>query len=167
MQPVVGLLNVGSEDLKGNDAVREAAARTQCLNNLKQWGLAMHAHHDALKHLPPGAVNSPRHTWVVHLWPYIEQQPLAALYGNINTQQFYTPNATIYQTTNGACAVEVALYYCPSDRGPAYWKGDGYYRARSNYAVCYGPNTVPWTPLASARIIQVKPHQSATQPPWM
>ncbi|HET6575914.1 MAG TPA: DUF1559 domain-containing protein [Fimbriiglobus sp.] len=65
--------------------VREAAARAQCQNNLKQMALALHNYHDTHQTFPfgkgpsyPGAVVYAR--WSVHsqLLPYIEQAPLFA-----------------------------------------------------------------------------------------
>src|SRR2546421_480569 len=54
--------------------VREAAARTQCLNNLKQIGLAVHGYHDAYKLIPylrgPGNnVDDDSYTWAVLILP--------------------------------------------------------------------------------------------------
>ncbi len=65
-------------------SAREAARRTQCLNHLKQWGTAMHLFHDTKKRLPIGSRAPhpqlrrliPRQTWVMHLWPYIEEMAL-------------------------------------------------------------------------------------------
>jgi type II secretory pathway pseudopilin PulG len=58
--------------------VREAAARSQCGNNLKQLSLAMHNYHDSNGVLPwgrsKGAIDSP--SWAVLILPYIEQQNL-------------------------------------------------------------------------------------------
>src|SRR5262249_39733073 len=73
--------------------VRQASARTQCSNNMKQWGLAMHAFHDTFKKLPFGSQAIPRQTWVMYLWPYIEQTGLAAK--NDLKQHFYLPPGTI------------------------------------------------------------------------
>jgi type II secretory pathway pseudopilin PulG len=52
--------------------VREAAARMQSANNLKQIALAMHNYHDALGHLPSG-VDAKNFSAHMHLLPYIEQ----------------------------------------------------------------------------------------------
>jgi hypothetical protein len=74
-------------------AAREAARRTQCSNNLKQIGLAMHNYHDTFDSFPPGNVYLPwmdRHLieagttkfscgmwgWALFLLPYAEQQAL-------------------------------------------------------------------------------------------
>src|SRR5205814_4504067 len=58
--------------------VRQAAARIQCANNLKQIGLALHAYHDTYKHEPssvrPSGVNTVRQSWITQLLPFFEQQ---------------------------------------------------------------------------------------------
>src|SRR5881296_1917376 len=70
--------------------VREAAARTQCANNLKQIGIAIHSYHDVTKGLPPAWDYEPPkppvrptavvHAWSVYILPYLEQAPLYAGY---------------------------------------------------------------------------------------
>jgi prepilin-type N-terminal cleavage/methylation domain-containing protein/prepilin-type processing-associated H-X9-DG protein len=131
--------------------VREAAARIKCQNNLKQWALAVHTYNDAYGVLPLGHTGSPRHTWVPHLWPFIEQGDTANLYGNVLTQQFYLPNATVYNTMNGACGVQVKQYYCPSDFGSNLDDpSQTYDRCRGNYVVNWGPNAVDAAPILFA-----------------
>ena len=54
--------------------VREAAARTQCANNLKQLGLACHSYHDQMKQLPYARSAAARiGTWAVLILPFIDQ----------------------------------------------------------------------------------------------
>jgi type II secretory pathway pseudopilin PulG len=60
--------------------VRQAAARAQSQNNLKQLGLALHSYHDANLRLPPGVDNG-NFSASAQLLPYIEQQ---ALYNTID-----------------------------------------------------------------------------------
>jgi len=65
--------------------VREAAARTQCANNLKQIGLAVANYESALQYLPP-SMNNRGDTTLVHLLPFMEQDNLFKLWQPTFTQ---------------------------------------------------------------------------------
>jgi prepilin-type N-terminal cleavage/methylation domain-containing protein/prepilin-type processing-associated H-X9-DG protein len=60
--------------------VRDAAARLQCQNNLKQLGLGFHNYHGANSELPsnirPDALSTVRVRWLTYLLPYLEQDNL-------------------------------------------------------------------------------------------
>ncbi len=95
--------------------VREAAARTQCVNNLKQYGLALHNYHDANGFLPNGNVpftyNAPYEgswSWVAQILPYLEQENIYKA-----AKAFAVSDA--YSWNNPMCSVKVKLYTCPSD----------------------------------------------------
>ncbi|MBN1854493.1 MAG: DUF1559 domain-containing protein [Pirellulales bacterium] len=119
-------------------AAREAARRMQCSNNLKQWGLAIHNYHGALKTIPYGTISDggtstnakDRKTFVIALWPYLEEENLANL---------YDPSIPFWHIENRpAVTKQIAMYFCPTDRGPAMWEGDQYTRVRGNYVVNFG-----------------------------
>lgn len=116
-------------------AAREAARKTQCVNMLKQWSLSMHLHHDARNELPIGSRNNPRQTWVMYLWPFIEETGLNS--ANNIEEHFYQPPATVPGTLNGLTGQFVSLYYCPSDIGNDQTNGT-YQRRRGNYVVNWG-----------------------------
>lgn len=95
--------------------VREAAARSQCLNNLKQIGLAFHNYHDAHQTLPPGYTASgpyvdgandtrPGWGWATYILPYVEQ---GNLYNQFNLSQ-------PVETFPGIQTM-LKIYLCPSD----------------------------------------------------
>jgi prepilin-type N-terminal cleavage/methylation domain-containing protein/prepilin-type processing-associated H-X9-DG protein len=105
--------------------VREAAARIQCGNNLKQIGIALHAYHDALGTFPSGHIEQcPAGTTTgteapclyysgmfIMLLPFIEQDNLFKTYAD-----FPTPNLTAANRTNAAfCVTPVKVYTCPVD----------------------------------------------------
>lgn len=131
--------------------VRDAAARTQCMNHLKQWSLGMHSFHDANKRLPVGSKNNPRQTWVMYVWAYIDQGPLHTL--NDFNQHFYLPPGTIGGTMDGLCGKPVPLYNCPADNNARDQNEPGtyYMRTRGNYVVNWGNVTYGSAPPSNGR----------------
>jgi prepilin-type N-terminal cleavage/methylation domain-containing protein len=86
--------------------VREAAARSQCQNNLKQLGLALHNFHDGHKHFPPGG-DANSIAAQAYLLPYVEQQSVYKLIDFTQSASSAT-NAT-------ALSQKIPTYLCPSD----------------------------------------------------
>jgi prepilin-type N-terminal cleavage/methylation domain-containing protein/prepilin-type processing-associated H-X9-DG protein len=104
--------------------VREAAARTQCFNNLKQWGLAAQNCHDTYKCFPPALGSYPTSSTtsygngIFYFLPYVEQQNLYnSSYGPVNLGSL-TGNQTVnlyYAGNNGVFSKVVPIFVCPSD----------------------------------------------------
>jgi prepilin-type N-terminal cleavage/methylation domain-containing protein len=61
-------------------SAREAARRSQCVNNLKQLGVAFQNYHDNYKQLPVGAFSCCWGTWQMAILPFLEEQELADMY---------------------------------------------------------------------------------------
>ena len=95
---------------------REAARRSQCANNLKQIGIAMHSYHDAYQSLPWGSGPYGWNDWSMHilLLPYMEQGPV---YASLNFNLLNQGDTASYQgylaNTTGVC-VRIAGFLCPS-----------------------------------------------------
>jgi prepilin-type N-terminal cleavage/methylation domain-containing protein/prepilin-type processing-associated H-X9-DG protein len=135
--------------------VRAAAARTQCLNNLKQLGLAMHNYEGVMKKLPPAFKGDVPPAWagfppyffswsaLAYLNPYLEQ---TAIYNRMDlTQPIYMPPTYNISPANQFAAQQVVpLFLCPSDLGqPVVNPGDYGVPTMgpTNYAVCIGTGT--------------------------
>jgi prepilin-type N-terminal cleavage/methylation domain-containing protein/prepilin-type processing-associated H-X9-DG protein len=94
-------------------AAREAARRAQCVNNLKQLGIAVHNYHDVVNKLPWGAGPWGWNDWSTHvmLLPYIEQ---ASMYNALNFSNGFADNNTPNINTT-VIYRQIATILCPSD----------------------------------------------------
>ena len=93
--------------------VREAAARTKCSNNLKQWGLAMHNYHDTNGQFPLGVDATTRgRRGSMYLWPYIEQDGLSGK-NNLNQHFYAAARHRSADTMNGLCGPAGAALLLP------------------------------------------------------
>lgn len=94
--------------------VREAAARTQCTNNLKQLTLATHNYHDSQKAFPNGYRRlAPIKTVYIDLLPYYEQDNLQRNWDYVNQNNNF---GTVASGARGAQVIRVLV--CPSDTLP-------------------------------------------------
>jgi prepilin-type N-terminal cleavage/methylation domain-containing protein/prepilin-type processing-associated H-X9-DG protein len=101
-------------------AARESARRSQCINNLKQIGIALHNYHDTNKTFPTGWLSrgAPDNYFAnatTKLLPYFEEESLHNIY--LQDENWYDQP---YDTATGLGVVStvVALFKCPSSSGP-------------------------------------------------
>lgn len=126
---------------------REAAARTQCQNNLKQLGIGIHAYHDTYHKFPQNsrpasaAAATVRKRWFTYVLPYIDQAPLANRYDDTTnwssaTNTFVT--STVVSVGQCPSAPNGArLDADPTLNTPQGWTGNLAY-AVTDYAGIYG-----------------------------
>ncbi len=123
-------------------SAREAARRSQCKNNLKQIGVALHNYHDAHSRFPPGVVNSGdrrtsdssrggmhtealNHTGWVYLLPYVDQENLYQQFDLSIATAGYLRNGSGVTAVRGGwpnansdlVKTQIPTYLCPSDEG--------------------------------------------------
>jgi prepilin-type N-terminal cleavage/methylation domain-containing protein len=103
-------------------AAREAARRAQCMNNLKQLGLAALQFHDQQRHLPPGIGYYPtaNHgvfgTGFFHLLPYLEEGNLFdRSLGSVPFPPPVGPSVVRYPGNNNVYRQTAAVFLCPTD----------------------------------------------------
>ncbi|WP_437227341.1 DUF1559 domain-containing protein [Planctomicrobium sp. SH661] len=119
---------------------REAARRSQCKNNLKQLGLALHNYHDNHNVFPYGsspgypsgmsaqqildAGGTPKmgYNWRVFILPYMDQAPLYSVLAAVNNSNYVAVETLAEQRT------VIATLICPSEPAPSVasnFSGDG------------------------------------------
>ena len=114
-------------------AAREAARRSQCVNNLKQIGVAMHLFNDSRKVLPGGANSCCWGTWANEIFPYLEEESLQSSWKDA-VPYTGTANLPLMQ-------LRIGIYTCPSDLPNAPTVTAATAMPNHNYAANYG-NTV-------------------------
>jgi len=147
---LVGLL------LPAVQAARESSRRTQCLNNLKQLGLAFHEHHLALGYFPSGTMPSKDDGdpsgvagfgWAAQLLPYLQQD---ALYRRLKLPLGELHDVLQHSAGQEYARVQLQMFRCTSDSGSPFneerpfagGKYDDLIAAKSNYIGNHGTRLV-------------------------
>lgn len=138
---LVGLL------LPAVQQVRESARKTDCLNKLRQIGMACHSYHDVRGALPPARLGPLPQvldfqqnldpvsfaSWFVFIMPYVEQQTLYDLWDLTKYYEEQMPEAVF---------TPVSLYLCPARRNLFDAQGDEVEITTKLPCGCNGPGKI-------------------------
>ena len=112
-------------------AAREAARRSQCLNNLHQMGVALHSYHDSHRNFPSAYIWPNRALWSGLILSQMEQVPL------YDTLEFGEPWDVDDSPNELACATYLSVYRCPSSANVKHMNKQGITaRVPCNYLAC-------------------------------
>ena len=116
-------------------AAREAARRSQCVNNLKQIGLAVFNYQSSKQCLPPAHGTYGWNDWsaIAMMLPQMEQSPL---FNAINFTTGYCDPSTPANTT--IFLTKLAVTLCPSDTDRLTTTVTGGMPGHTNYGMCGG-----------------------------
>jgi len=131
---------------------REAARRTQCKNNLKQIGLALHNYHDTFLTFPPGYISrdvtrmepasaetGPGFSWATMILPMLEQ-------GNVYSSLDFSQDA-IDPVNIAVGSLYLPAFRCPTDPGPDRFSlPNRLLLGTSNYVGIYGYGSITMMP---------------------
>jgi prepilin-type N-terminal cleavage/methylation domain-containing protein len=114
-------------------SAREAARRTQCMNNLKQMGIALQNYHSAQKTFPMGVALGEGAMWSGFLLPYLEEAALAdaVTIDFVNSRPYahdqpsYGAIADPYRNVI-ACETVIPVFRCPSTPLPEHVPDHGH-----------------------------------------
>ncbi len=130
-------------------AAREAARRAQCVNNLKQVGLALQNYHDTNRELPIGNISCCWGTWQMAILPFMEQAQLGDLYAFLPKNSQFFDSAYKYDSENKSPSApldtsltinniivsqaRLSSLTCPSDSPQIFDQGITYHNYVANY----------------------------------
>lgn len=94
----------------------EAARQSNCKNNMRQIGMALHLHHESHGRFPPGiewksSSGMALSSWAVKLYPYLEEQPLY----NRAVEEYKVSQNPFSPVPHAGLAHPVRVFSCPSD----------------------------------------------------
>jgi len=133
-------------------AAREAARRSECTNNLKQIGLAVHNYHDTFGAFPPATMTSGSHgaSAFVRILPFVEygaafDQLNSIGFGNQTNYWLGSPSANTALIKVILAELRVDAYRCPSSPFPRTRTINGTDQMMGSYVLIAGSNNHPST----------------------